>query len=128
MPALATLTLKDMAAANHVFKPRDIKDGTALFVESTGVPIGDKRVTVNITETGSNRRKATYKIVLPVVQDVTSNGVSRPTVVRTSYVDISFTFDGTSSSDERGNAVAFARSLLMLDSQWDPIVGLEPYW
>jgi hypothetical protein len=101
MSAFAPIVLKDFADVEHTFNPRDIKNGVATYVESTGVPVADKTVSVSVNRTTTGRMKITYKAAIPIVQDVTINGVSKPTVVRTGYADISFTFDSTSSLTER---------------------------
>jgi len=83
------------------FTPRDIKDGVATLVHGTGVPIADTRISMQSTRTTAGRRKVSVKVAVPIVQDVIVNGISRPTVVRTGYADLSFGFDETSSTVER---------------------------
>lgn len=115
MPQLQNLVLKDRAATpvDHTFTPLEVKGGVATVVETAGVPIGDKRFSVSLSKTPQNNRyKTTIKMVVPVVADETVNGVTRPTVVRTSYVDATFTFDNTSTLQERKDVVGmFASSL-----------------
>lgn len=129
MTQLTTVVLKDAAAADHSFIPRDISGGVATLVNSTGVPIGERTVSVSNTKTSTNRRKATMKLVVPIVQDVVVAGVSKPTVVRTAYADLTFTFDGTSNHDERADALAYLVSALADTSVFKPaIVDLSaPY-
>ena len=107
MPQIANLVLKDRAATpvNHTFVPRDIVGGVATLVESTGVPIGDKRLTISLTRTQAGRVKAILKGTFPVVQDQTINGITAPVVVRTAYANIEFSFDGTSTEQERKDVV-----------------------
>lgn len=112
MPQLTAAILKDSADADHTFSPNNVQGGVATLVESTGVPIGDKRLTIGQNTTQQGRRKVTVKLNLPVVQDAVVNGVTRPTVVRTTYVDLSFSFDGSSDTDERKDALAFIESLM----------------
>lgn len=112
MPQLVNVVLKDSANVDHTFTPEDISGGVASLVESTGVPVGDNRITIGQTKTANGRRKVTVKLALPVVQDAVVNGVARPTIVRTSYADVTFSFDGTSSTDERKNTLAFVASLM----------------
>lgn len=113
MPQLQNLVLADRAATpvNHTFSPLEINNGVATVVESAGVPIGDKRFSIALNKTSTNRYKATVKFVVPIVQDEVLNGITRPTVVRT-YIDATFTFDNTSTEQERKDAVGmFADSL-----------------
>jgi len=112
MPQLAPIVLKDYEAADHTFTPVNIDGGVASLVNSTGVPIGDQVLTYSSTKTASGKRKALLKLVLPVVQDVVVAGISKPTVVRTAYVEMSFTFDSTSNAAERHDALGLAWSLL----------------
>lgn len=114
MPQLANLILTDRAATPvaHTFTPLDIKDGVGVVVESTGVPIGERRFSVSLQKTSSNRYKPSLRLVIPVVQDATVNGVTKPTVVRTAYADITFNFDQTSSEQERKDVVGMIQSSL----------------
>lgn len=114
MPQMNPLVLKDGAAtpADHTFVPRTIEAGVATLVESTGVPLGERRITFSQNRSASGRIRAIVKLVLPVVQDVTVNGVTKPTLVRTNYVDMTFNFDATSSTQERKDVVAMVASAL----------------
>lgn len=125
MPQLNTLVLKNSADADVTFNPRDITGGIATLVSSTGVPIGDKRVTISHSRTTTGREKVTMKIVLPVVQDVVVAGISKPTVVRAAYADIVLTFDGTSNATEREDMLAACVSLLADPLAFDLAVALE---
>lgn len=112
MPQLTSAVLKDSANADHTFTPNNVSGGVATLVESTGVPIGDKRISIGQNQTAQGRRKVTVKLAVPAVQDAVVNGVSRPTVVRTAYADITFSFDGSSSATERKDALAYIKSLM----------------
>jgi len=114
MPQLASLVLTDRAATpvNHTFAPRDIVGNVATVEESTGVPIGNNRVSVSLTRNQSGRYKATLKGSFPVVQTQTINGVSNPTVVRTAYFDLLFTFADNSTEQERKDVVGMLYSAL----------------
>jgi len=112
MAAFAPVVLKDHADADVTFAPRDIVNGVATLVNSTGVPIGDKRLSLAIQNVGNNgRRRVSFKLVLPVVQDVVVAGISKPTVVRTAYADVTLTFDATSSLNERKDLREHLRTL-----------------
>ena len=129
MPQLQTLVLTDRAATpvNHTYVPRDIKAGVAEVVESSGIPIGDNRVTVRLNRTASGRYKPQVNFTFPVVQTKTENGISTPVVVRTAYCNVEFTFDPASTLDERNNVVgmvssAFAATKPLIN---DTVVKLE---
>jgi hypothetical protein len=66
--------------------------------------------------------------VVPVVQDTVVNGVSKPAVVRTSYADLTFTFDGTSTADERSDVLWYAYSFLENGAAFAYIRDLESFY
>lgn len=125
MSQMQNLVLKDRLTTNHTFVPRDVTGGVAAFVESTGVPIGERKVTCSTTRTASGRAKTTLKMTLPVVQDTVVNGVSKPVVVRTAYVDVVFSFDGTSNTGERHDSVSLLLDLLVANGVFNAIKDLE---
>lgn len=130
MPQLQNLVLTDRAATPvaHTFAPSEISGGVAAVVESSGVPLGNKRVTLSINRTKDNGRyKPSLKFTFPVVQTETLNGVSRPVVVRTAYVDLTFTFDPASTTQERDDVMGQVYSSLATDQTLTRglIVGLE---
>ncbi len=115
MAQLQNVVLADREATpvNHTFIPVGISpDGLGTVEESTGVPIGNSRVQIGVKKTSTGRYKVSLKGSFPVVQNQTINGVTTPTVVRTSYVDMSFTFEGTSSTQERKNVIGMMASAL----------------
>lgn len=114
MPQLTSLVLKDGAATpvDHTFEPREVSQGIATLVESNGIPIGDRKITLSVSRTAQGRVKATMKLVIPVVTDQTLNGVTRPTVVRTAYADVTFSYDGSSNTQERKDIIAYVRNAL----------------
>lgn len=81
-------------------------------MESTGVPIGDGRVSVSLRQTAEGRYKAAIRGSFPIVQNQTVNGVVLPVVVRTGYADVTFTFDKSSTEQERKDVVGMLMSAL----------------
>jgi len=125
MPAIASVSVSD-GTNPHVFTPRGVDNsGLATLVKSSGVPIADERLTVQRSRTANGREKATFKFVIPTVVTETVNGVSRPSVQRTAYVDISFAFDGTSSEAERNVARQLVYYLMATDMAIGVIDDLE---
>lgn len=105
MPTATAIVLTDGATTDHTFTPegRDA-NGTSNFKRSTGVPIGDERLSIAQSKTAQGRRKVSVRLQLPVIADAAGeDGVSRPTPVRIAYADVTFSFDGTSSVAERKN-------------------------
>lgn len=128
MPALQNLAVVDRETTpvTHTFVPRDVKDGTGLLVRNTGVPVGEEKLTVSMRKVGSKfRGKLTFSV--PVVQNETINGVVSPKVVRTGHATVEFTFDDTSSTQERTNLQGMVASSLGADKPliFNTIVGLE---
>jgi hypothetical protein len=114
MPQLANLVLTDRAGTPvaHTFVPRDIVEGVATVVESTGVPVGDKRVSLSLRRNGAGNYVAKMTFAFPIVNDQTINGVTTPVVVRTAYCDVEFKFAATSTEQERKDVVGQVYSSL----------------
>lgn len=114
MPQLQNLVLTDRATTpvNHTFTPINIDaNGVGVVAETGGIPIGEPKYTIQ-NKRVNGRFKVTLKFSVPIVQTQTINGISTPVVVRSSFVDCSFTFDATSSEQERKDVVGmFADSL-----------------
>lgn len=129
MPQLQNLVLTDRAATPvaHTFTPLDRTDGLGTVVESTGVPIGNNRVQVALNRTTQGRYKAVVKAQFPIVQTQTINGVSTPVILRTSYVDLTFTFDPASTTQERKDVVGMIQSALDPSKVLinDTVIGLQ---
>lgn len=114
MPQLTSLVLKDRATTpiSHTFEPRDITGNVGAVVASNGVPLGDKTFTVSLNRTSNGRYKAVLKGVFPVVQDQVLNGITSPVVVRTAYAELTFSFDASSTEQERNDIVGMVQSSL----------------
>jgi hypothetical protein len=115
MTQFAPVVLKDRHTpqVDHTFNPRGIEGGIATLVESvSGVPLADRRITIGQVRSANGRVKVTLKVALPVVQDVTVGGVTKPTIVRTAYADVTFNFDQASTTQERDDCVGFVEGLL----------------
>jgi hypothetical protein len=115
MPQLQSVILTDRTPgtpANLTFVPREIDaNGVGTVVNSSGVPIGEKRLTVSVKKK-SSRYNAQVRLTLPVVVTETVNGISRPVVVRTAYVNVDATFDERSTEQERTDAIGLLASAL----------------
>lgn len=115
MPQLNNLVLTDRATptpVNHTFTPRDIVGNVATVVESSGVPLGDNRFSVSLSQTGTGRYKARLTLNIPKVETAIINGLSVPKVVRNAIADLTFTFDATSTEQERKDLVGMLMSAL----------------
>lgn len=129
MPQLQNLVLKDRAspAVDHTFTPRDVVSNVGTVESSSGMKVGDKTFSISVRKTANGRYKATIKFVVPVVASEVINGVTMPKVINTAYVDTTFTFDQTSTTEQRDNVVgmfasAFESSKTLVN---DAVVGLQ---
>lgn len=117
MPQLQNLVLTDRQATPvaHTFTPDNISSaGVGSVIESGGVPTGANRFSIS-HRLVNNTHKVEIRMAIPIVQNETINAIVRPKVVRTSYVTASFSFDGTSSLQERKDVVG------MFQSAFDPL-------
>lgn len=130
MPQLQNLVITDrtpVTPVNLTFVPRDVnRDGIGTVVNNAGTPIGEKLVTVSMKET-NNKFRGELRLTLPVVATETINGISAPRVVRTAYVSATFSFEKTSTKQERDDAVGLLASALGTGKVLvnDAIVNLE---
>lgn len=131
MAQAASLVVNDRAGTPvaHTFAPRQVTGDLALFIESAGTPIGERKVTISNRKSGGKYR-IRLKIENPTLVTEVVNSVSIPKVPRTAYADVTFTFDETSLLQERKDTVSFlynalATSQTMVDST---VTGLEGIW
>lgn len=107
MSARTTLVIKDRAAtpADHTFTPDgDDLNGVHVFSEKTGVPAGNAKFTAALKNTNGKYRPS-LRLQVPITATQVINGVSSPVVIRNAYVELSCTFDETSTEQERKDAV-----------------------
>jgi hypothetical protein len=129
MPALQSISVNDRATPTpvaHAFAPRDVSQGVGLVVNSTGVPVGEEKLTISMRKSGSKYR-GKLTLTAPVVVTETINGVSAPRVARTAYATLEVTFDETSSTQERTNLIGMIADALGTSKTLvhNTLVGLE---
>lgn len=115
MSARTNLVLKDRAGTpvSHTFTPDgDDQNNVHAYSEKTGVPAGYSRFTASLDTKGKNIR-ARLKLSVPITANQVINGITTPTVVRTSYAEVSFTFDPLSSVQERSDVVGMTLDSLL---------------
>lgn len=113
MAQLSAITLNDRETTpvGHIFTPNGITNDVGELIRSTGVPLANERMTLSCKRNGKKIR-AKVVLTIPVVATETINGVSRPVVVRTSYAEATFTYDDTSTTQERKNLVGMLSAAL----------------
>lgn len=127
MSSLKAISASTTAGA-LVFAPRDSVGGLSTLIQSNGVPIGDKRLTIQNSRTPTGKTKVAVKAVVPVVQDVVVSGITRPTVVRTAYANVELTFDGTSNPSDRQMVREMLASILETSDLADVVDNLNPLY
>jgi hypothetical protein len=125
MAARTNLVLTDRASTpvDHTFTPDGTDtNGVHIFSTKNGVPAGDKRFTASLRRS-NGRFRISLKLASPTVQTQTINGIENPVVVRTGYAEVNFTFDETSSLQERADTVGMlADSLGASQSQINELI------
>lgn len=131
MAQAAPVVVNDRATTPvaHTFAPRDVSTDLASFVETASTPVGERKLSISKRKSGTKYR-VRIKLDNPVLVTEVINGVNRPAVPRTAYADATFTFDETSSLQERKDTVgmfanALAASQTLVDSS---VTGLEGIW
>jgi hypothetical protein len=132
MPNLSPITVTDRAdptPVGHVFNPHSEDNGIAVFSKPGSTLMANKLLTISSVENGT-KVKTRVKLALPVTQTEILNNVSRDVVVRTSYADVTFTFDKSSTAQERSDTVGMLSSVLAANqADVDPVVtGLEKWY
>jgi hypothetical protein len=111
MPNMANIDLIGLLGAHSIFEPVNVVGGEATYVKSTGVPLADQKISVKTTRTPTGRVKVDARITIPIVQDMEVNGITRATVLRTGYVNISWSAASDSTEDERFHLMILAKAL-----------------
>lgn len=115
MPQLQSLVLTDRTPTtpvDHTFTPLGAPGGLSTVVETSGVPLGNKSVKIAMGQTATGRYKGVLKMIFPVVQTETIDGISNPKVVRTAYVNLDVTFEPTHTLQERNDVIGMLASAL----------------
>lgn len=126
MPVLQSIALTDRASTPvvHTFVPRDVVGGIGTVVDTSGVAIGEPRLTISGRRSGTKfRSKLTLQT--PIVQSQVINGVTSPIIIRTGYASVDFTFDETSSTQERKDLVGMLASALGASALASPKTLIE---
>lgn len=120
MAARANLVVKDRTTptpADRTFSPDgDDPNRVHVFSEKTGIPAGNARYTAQLRRS-KGKFRPTLRLAVPVVQTQTINGVSNSVIVRTAYIELSATFDETSTPQERADAVGMMANSLAATGQ-----------
>lgn len=128
MPQLQNLVLTDRATTPvaHTYTPRDVVANVGTVEETSGVKVGTPTFGISLRK-ANTRYKATIKFAVPVVVNETINGVTVPTVARTGYADLEFTFEAASTLQERKDLVGMLMSALDPSKVLvnDVVVGLQ---
>lgn len=114
MPAKQSVVLTDRAATpvNHTLVPSSgSANGVFTVAKGDGTLVGEKKLSISQRRV-NGKVKTRLLLALPVVLTEVINGVNKPTIVRESYVDATFTFSTASSEQERKDTVGMFMSAL----------------
>lgn len=113
MPVMPTITVLDRedTPVSHAFEPHHEDNGVATFNEYGDTDISANVLTISTKKTDANV-KVRLVLKMPVIGEVTSGTTSIPSIVRTSYADVTFTFSRDSYEQERENTVEILRNIL----------------
>lgn len=126
MPAIAALSLTNQAAAAVVFSPSTIDAaGVAKFFAPGSVLDGQPSVSASLRrpKNGSMVSRAQFKIVVPKM-----NSIDPSKKDSEAYVNIEFVFPKNSTSTERLDVSAFAKSLLAHASVTAMLTNVETFY
>lgn len=132
MAQLQNLVLTDRSTptpVNHTFVPARIDANGAGYVkETTGVPIGEPNYSVRVFKTSGGSYRINLRLVVPIVQTETVNGVSSPKIVRSGYCDLTVTVSSLSTEQERKDLIGLFASSLESSKTLvnDALINLNP--
>lgn len=99
MPQVTQITLND-GTKDLVFAPNGSNGSLYGWVNGDGILIKDKKLSIS-TRLTSTRRKITFKLEVPVVQDEVVNSISNPVQRRIAYATVNLDFAKQSLPAER---------------------------
>lgn len=131
MAARASITVNDRETTPvaHTFAPIGDNGPMALFREAGAVPDVDSKLNISWKLNGSRKRvRVTLAVPKAVTETINGVDVVKPQFVQ--FADVTFTFDGQATLQERKNLVGmFANALDASQTVVDSTVtGLEEIW
>lgn len=131
MPQPSTISVNDRSSTPVAFDfvPNGrTATGVMSFVNTNGVKVSDKTITLSLRQSGS-KYKIRMVTSVPTVQTETINGIDSPKVVRSAYADTTFTFDEESTHQERMDLVGFHAGAMGADQTMvDSVVTALEGW
>lgn len=127
MPAIASITLVDGAAVNHVFTPTTTNGSTAVYENrASGIPAAYERLELSVER--PTRRGQANKYRWKLVRPITGSVNGQTVVVRTNTDEGVFNFANDGTSAERLDDETLVKNLLTNTTVKDAIVALEPFY
>lgn len=121
MPAIGNVVINDNEATPvaHTFAPVGINGPVASYADrASGISVGYPRLTASLVvpSKGSKLYKARFKLVLPVLENITNSTMSgvlpAPTKAYDLTADLQFIMPERSTLQDRKNIMALAKNLL----------------
>jgi hypothetical protein len=127
MPALASITLADGAAANHVFTPLTTTGMEAIFENrASGIPAAYERLVLTVERPARKGQAQKYRAKLTRPITGTVNG--QTVVVRQNTTEVVFNFSNEGTDVERLDDEVLMKNLLSNTTVRDAIKVLEPWF
>lgn len=114
MPQITSISINDRESTpvSHTYTANGrAANGTVEAVRNTGVLAASESLKISARD-GSKYHNVKLSLTIPIVQTETINGISRPLVVRTGRANVEFSFDLTSTLQERQNLVGLIANAL----------------
>lgn len=127
MPPIASITIADSAAANHVFTPQTTDGSKARWENrSSGVPAFYE--TLEIEAERSARPGQAYKFTVSLTRPITGVVNGQTVVIRKSKTNLVFNFAQDGSLTERYDDETLLKNLLSNATFIDAVKNIEPYY
>lgn len=113
-----------------VLNPRGVNpvNGVATLTAVAKVPMLEKRVTTSVSQPSRTRKNYKVHVKLQNPEECTNAASCDPSVARTAYAEVGFTFDRTSTAAERTFLREELIALLQDELLADAIDNLNPMY
>lgn len=131
MAKLQAITLSGIGKNGDVtlkLNPRGVNptNGVAALSEAGAVPALEKRVTISVSQPSRNRKNYKVQVKIQNPTSCTASGTCDPSVTRSAYADVTFSFTQYSTDEERALVRTELKALLADPMLIDAIDNLNP--
>nr|AAC06250.1 coat protein [Enterobacteria phage M11] len=131
MAKLQAITLSGIGKKGDVtldLNPRGVNptNGVAALSEAGAVPALEKRVTISVSQPSRNRKNYKVQVKIQNPTSCTASGTCDPSVTRSAYSDVTFSFTQYSTVEERALVRTELQALLADPMLVNAIDNLNP--